>query len=131
MEELNPRQLAGYRDRLLERDRHLRGEIDATRLSPDEAGPQNIIGGVRDSGEDSVAIHEQDLNHADLARDVAELNEIAVALDRIRDGEYGTCENCGGEIARARLDAQPTARRCIRCQAVWEKTHAGHPSPTL
>ncbi|MCZ8130875.1 MAG: TraR/DksA family transcriptional regulator [Steroidobacteraceae bacterium] len=131
MERIDSNQLAGYRDRLLERDRHLRSEIDATRLPPEEAGPANIVGGVRDSGEDSVAIHEQELNYADLARDVNELNEIAAALDRIRDGGYGTCENCGGEIARARLDAQPTARRCIRCQSSWEKTHVGRPAPTL
>jgi DnaK suppressor protein len=131
MSTLDAERLAIYRDRLQERDRFLRREIEENHLRPDEAGPANIIGRVRDSGEDSVADHEQTVNQADVARDVGELHEIAAALQRIHDGEYGTCETCGTEIATARLDAQPTARRCIRCQSMYEKTYAGRASPTL
>jgi RNA polymerase-binding protein DksA len=131
MSSLDAERLAHYRDRLQERDRFLRAEIDATHLRPDEAGAANIVGRVRDSGEDSVAEHEQTLNHADVARDVGELHEIAAALERIRDGEYGVCERCGTDIAPARLDAQPTARRCVRCQELHEKTYAGTAAPTL
>jgi RNA polymerase-binding protein DksA len=123
--------LALYRDRLQQRDRFLRQEIDRTHLRPDEAGPANLIGRVRDSGEDSVADHEQTVNQADVARDVGELHEIAAALERIRSGDYGICDRCGGEIAAARLEAQPTARRCIRCQSLHEKTYASRASPTL
>lgn len=131
MSSLDAERLHSLRERLLRRDRELRAEIDSTRRPPDEAGPASIVGDVRDSGEDSVAIHEQDLNRADVARDVGELNDIAVALERMRDGDYGTCDTCGGEIAPARLEAQPTARRCIRCQSLHEKTHAGTHAPTL
>lgn len=131
MSPLDGERLHSIRERLRERDRELRAEIDATRLGPDEVGAANIIGAVRDSGEESVAIHEQDLNRADVARDVGELNEISAALERIRDGDYGICATCGGEIAPARLDAQPTARRCIRCQSLHEKTYAGTQAPTL
>ena len=131
MKPLDAERLATYRSRLQERDRFLRREIDRNHLRPDEAGPANIIGRVRDSGEDSVADHEQTVNQADVARDVGELHEIAAALERMRDGEYGICERCGTDIAIARLDAQPTARRCIRCQSVHEKTHASRASPTL
>lgn len=131
MSTLDAERLNSIRERLLLRDRELRAEIDATRLGPDEVGAASIVGAVRDSAEESVAIHEQDLNRADVARDVGELNDISAALDRIRSGEYGTCETCGGEIAAARLDAQPTARRCIRCQSLHEKTYAGTQAPTL
>lgn len=123
--------LALYRDRLQERDRFLRREIEQTHLRPDEAGPANIIGRVRDSAEDSVADHEQTVNQADVARDIGELHEIAAALQRIHDGEYGTCKTCGSEIPAARLEVQLAARRCIRCQSVYEKTHASRSSPTL
>ncbi len=131
MSEIEPHRLAGWREKLLARDRFLRAEIEATRLGRDEIGADQLVGDVRDSGEESVAIHEQDLNHADLARDAGELREIAAALGRIRDGAYGWCVSCGQEIAAARLEAQPTAVRCLRCQSVFEKTHAGHPAPTL
>jgi RNA polymerase-binding protein DksA len=43
------------------------------------------------------------------------LAEIDAALARIEDGTYGTCTNCGKEIAVARLEAQPWAILCIDC----------------
>lgn len=46
---------------------------------------------------------------------VEEGREIRAALARIRDGQYGTCANCGAEIAPARLKALPTATLCINC----------------
>jgi DnaK suppressor protein len=44
------------------------------------------------------------------------LQEIGAALARIGDGSYGICFDCGGEIGRARLKADPTAKRCQLCQ---------------
>ena len=44
-----------------------------------------------------------------------EARDIRAALQRIADGTYGTCANCGAEIAPARLKALPTATLCINC----------------
>lgn len=44
-----------------------------------------------------------------------EAADIRAALRRISDGTYGTCANCGGQIAPARLQALPTAALCIGC----------------
>ena len=44
-----------------------------------------------------------------------EMSEIRAALWRIEQGTYGTCAHCGGEIGARRLDALPTATRCIAC----------------
>jgi DnaK suppressor protein len=43
------------------------------------------------------------------------LGEIDAALARIEDGTYGTCTNCGNEIAVGRLEAHPWASLCIDC----------------
>ena len=43
--------------------------------------------------------------------------EIEEALARMDSGEYGVCEDCGDDIALARLLATPTARLCVHCQA--------------
>lgn len=51
-----------------------------------------------------------------LDRDAFVLGQIRSALERIRAGTYGTCLNCGDEIAPARLAAVPWAGFCIRCQ---------------
>lgn len=47
----------------------------------------------------------------------AEATEVRAALGRIASGTYGICTNCGAEIPRARLEAQPVATRCISCAA--------------
>ena len=43
------------------------------------------------------------------------LGEIDSALARIEGGTYGTCTNCGKEIAIGRLEAYPWASLCIDC----------------
>ncbi|WP_439534303.1 TraR/DksA family transcriptional regulator [Polymorphobacter sp.] len=51
------------------------------------------------------------------ARHKAEVEQIRAALHRIEDGRYGVCDNCGADIAPARLEALPGATRCINCAA--------------
>jgi RNA polymerase-binding protein DksA len=44
------------------------------------------------------------------------LAEIEAALQRIEDGTYGQCTNCGRQIPAERLEARPYATLCIDCQ---------------
>jgi RNA polymerase-binding protein DksA len=46
------------------------------------------------------------------------LAEIAAALTRLEAGSYGVCERCGQPIAPERLEARPTARRCVQCASL-------------
>lgn len=43
------------------------------------------------------------------------LRDVNAALDRIKKGVYGKCENCGKMIDQARLEASPAAKLCIDC----------------
>jgi DnaK suppressor protein len=43
------------------------------------------------------------------------------ALNRIDRGEYGYCQQCGEDISPKRLEVQPWARHCVRCQELEEK----------
>jgi DnaK suppressor protein len=43
------------------------------------------------------------------------LLQIEAALRRLEDGNYGFCQECGDEIAAARLNVDPTITLCIRC----------------
>jgi DnaK suppressor protein len=45
-----------------------------------------------------------------------QLKEIEEALERIKHGEYGICEECGEPIPEQRLRLFPAARLCVRCQ---------------
>ena len=38
------------------------------------------------------------------------------ALDKIEDGTYGICEECGKEISKERLMARPVTTLCIQCK---------------
>ena len=52
---------------------------------------------------------------------VERANKLADALERLRDGEYGLCEECEEPIAPARLRAMPEVTRCVRCQDRLER----------
>src|SRR5215469_11197424 len=45
------------------------------------------------------------------------LQEVEHALEKLGTDRYGVCENCGQDIAPARLEARPEARLCIDCAA--------------
>lgn len=49
------------------------------------------------------------------------LAEIDAALERIDDGTYGICVNCGAQIAPERLEAMPWATLCIDCKRKEER----------
>jgi DnaK suppressor protein len=49
------------------------------------------------------------------------LAEINDALGRIDEGVYGTCEGTGKPIAKARLEANPWARYCIKYATMVEQ----------
>jgi len=82
-----------------------------------------------DSGDESMANALADFNVAIVDRQVRGMRDIEAALRRVRDGEYGVCVDCGTEIGVARLEAYPTAKRCIVCQEKRERDYAqeGHP----
>ena len=48
----------------------------------------------------------------------AHLAEVDLAVERLDDGTDGTCERCGDPIPAGRLEARPTARRCVACAAL-------------
>ena len=57
-------------------------------------------------------------------REREKLHAIDEALLRIREGEYGICEECEEEIPLGRLKALPFARHCVRCKSDLEKLQA-------
>jgi DnaK suppressor protein len=52
---------------------------------------------------------------------VARVQRLQMALERLRDGGYGTCVECGEPIAVARLRALPEVQTCVRCQDRLER----------
>ena len=49
------------------------------------------------------------------------ISKIEQALQKIEDGIYGECENCGDQISLKRIAARPVAELCIDCKAEQEQ----------
>lgn len=84
-----------------------------------------------DIGDQSVGDMLADLSLALIDRHIREIRDIEAARARIKEGGFGTCDDCGVEIAVERLLAYPTAQRCILCQEQHERNYAQAGTPTL
>ena len=94
---------------------------DAGRLREERFG--ELAGPVHDLGDESIAALLADVGDAELSRDLEELREVEAARNRLAEGAYGICVDCGAEISFERMHAEPAAARCVECQARHEKTY--------
>jgi DnaK suppressor protein len=71
---------------------------------------------------DVIRVNEdREMSFATRSLLVERANKLAEALERLRGGEYGVCEECGEAIAPARLRAMPEVTTCVRCQDRLER----------
>ncbi len=61
------------------------------------------------------ALQVQEMAKASEGRRQARLRQIQAAIQRIDDGEYGECLNCGEPIGAKRLELDPAVPTCIKC----------------
>lgn len=61
------------------------------------------------------AMQQQAMAQATQRRRSTRNLRIMAALHRIKEGEFGYCQDCGDEIAKARLDLDPTTPTCLTC----------------
>jgi DnaK suppressor protein len=78
--------------------------------------------GFRDS-DATQALSEQAT--ADTINELLELDreQASRAAELRARGAYGRCEDCGRPIGAERLEALPSATRCVSCQAAWEQSN--------
>ena len=71
---------------------------------------------------DVIQVNEdREMSFATRSLLVERANRLAEALERLRDGEYGVCQECEEAIAPARLKAMPEVMTCVRCQDRLER----------
>ncbi len=72
---------------------------------------------------DLIRVNEdREMSFATRSLLVERANKLAEALERLREGEYGICQECGEPIAPARLRAMPEVLTCVRCQDRLERS---------
>jgi len=106
----------------------LRVEVKTQLAGSGDEGVVGLRNRIQESGDEwGVADGLAELDLAEVRHVLADLTEVDLALARMRDGTYGECVDCGEPIAPARLDAYPTAQRCISCQGAYERKLSGPP----
>jgi RNA polymerase-binding transcription factor len=111
-----------HQQQLVQRRAVLREEVAATLLRIDADRYAALADQVHDTKDHSIAQSLIATGNAEVQRDTEELQDIEAALERIRTGSYGNCVVCGSVIPAGRLDAYPAAKRCLPCQAAYEKS---------
>ena len=74
---------------------------------------------MADIGSDN---YEQEFSLSLIENEGAALAKIQASLERIEDGTYGACEECGGKIPKTRLNAIPYATLCVKCASQQERS---------
>ena len=129
MDTLTKDQLNHFADVLAERKQRLGEEIRRVLARTSRERYADILAGGDDAGDTSIADLLSVVAFAEVARDAAEVRDIHAAQARIAAGTYGTCIDCGKPIGAKRLEAYPTAKRCIEDQRRREKLRAGPAHP--
>ena len=102
-----------YKHRLVVERDALLAQIDAQRGGPISRA-QAASDALDKSEDDNAQIQTgRDVAFAVNEHETADLLAIEEALQRIKEGVYGLCVNCGSHIPAARLDAAPHTLRCI------------------
>ena len=121
-----PDQIARYREILLDKREALLGQVESldevitnsTRATETSKSPLSIAENASDA-------YESDFAFISMESEESLLRKIEEALQRIRDGSYGQCADCGDEISPERLEALPFASLCMKCQQEEERRHGG------
>jgi DnaK suppressor protein len=105
-----------FRVKLEEEQARLKGEY--AQLEADSGGQERRDGspfGKRE--EEATETAELEKRLALETRINQQQAQVARALDKIEEGNYGTCDRCGQPIGEGRLEALPWASLCLKCKA--------------
>ncbi len=119
---MSPEQIAALATSLQQSRRHVIAAIRQHLHQSDQPEERALANRF---GEDDRAAAELvgELGIAQLHHESEELKDLDAALQRIADGSYGTCIQCGEPIPFERMSAQPVAAACLACQKDVEQRH--------
>lgn len=113
-------QINEVKARLTGRIEELREDIQRELRKYENESYTQLAERVADPGDQAWADLVADMNLAEVTRDLGEIREIERALQRLAEGNYGICIECGDNIDPERLEVNPSAVRCLECQREFE-----------
>ena len=114
--DMDKKKLETFKKRLEERQQILRKAVSRT----EEDGRIADQDTAQDIADRAASSYTKEFLFAQSNNDRQLLAMVESALQRIREGEFGECVNCGNEINPKRLEAVPWTRYCIACQEKLE-----------
>ena len=81
---------------------------------------QRRLESARDVGDQALMDLDRELGISLMEMRNRRRQAIDESLNRLRDGTYGMCAECGVEISEKRLQAVPFAKLCVECQSKAE-----------
>ena len=108
-------------------EEELRGAVSRLRRMDGAVALEILPGAIGDNSPfadevDEIQANERrEIGFATRELLVGRVNRLSAALDRLNDGEYGTCVECEEPISPARLQALPEVQTCVRCQDRLER----------
>jgi DnaK suppressor protein len=112
-----------------QRAAELREQIATALRATGTEAAEGLANHIEEVDDEPIADLESAIEIAALEREVRELRAVESARKRLHEPDFGLCEDCDVEIPYARLSANPTAVRCVKCQAAHERGAA--PAPRL
>jgi RNA polymerase-binding transcription factor DksA len=111
-----------FRVRLEKDEARLREMIDRRRSSAVSQATSGAKDAFSNSGDGEYAdaatdTFDQELDMTMLNKYKARIAQVAVALLRLQEGTYGSCQRCKATISEGRLDAVPETAFCRDCEA--------------
>jgi len=117
---LSDAQLLLLASQLREQQAELRSEVKEDRAKVDSERDRRSGREVQDRGDEANIDQWRETNAAMIDHHVDEISGIQAALSRVESGTYGLCVDCGEHIGFQRLQAYPSANRCLSCQSKVE-----------
>ena len=117
LDKLDRKTIARFRKILLKEREQIVGEVKQIVESSNEMGQD----GIQDIGDEAANIYNKQILLSLNENERMRLREVDESLDRIGNGTYGICEECGGPISLKRLEVRPVAKYCVPCLTKLEK----------
>ena len=112
-----PQFVRRIKQRLLQQKRSL----ERSTLSAVEQGRETIAEDAQDTADQAVFSYQKELLFTRGTHDHGQLSLVKHALERLDEGSFGECVNCGNQIGPKRLEALPWTPYCIDCQERIER----------
>ena len=119
--DLDKKTMTRFKKILLGEREQIIGEVKQIYESSREMGQD----GIQDIGDEAANIYNKQVLLSLNENERMRLQEVDEALDRIANGTYGVCEECGEPIGLKRIEVRPVAKYCVSCKAKQEKGKLG------